>query len=108
MAMPNPDYSALVAKQREYFLSGETLPASWRKAQLNPCPSDSRRVPAAAGEGSSRDCSRSRTTARTGRRVSALAQRPARDTRTSEACLYVQVSVWSDQVFERRGVAPGF
>ena len=32
--MPNPDYSALVARQREYFLSGCTRPASWRKAQL--------------------------------------------------------------------------
>ena len=32
--MPNPDYSALVAKQREFFLTGATRPASWRKAQL--------------------------------------------------------------------------
>src|SRR6516225_1031375 len=32
--MPNPDYSALVAKQREFFLTGQTRPASWRKAQL--------------------------------------------------------------------------
>src|SRR5215468_6376762 len=34
MAMPNPDYSALVAGQREYFLSGSTRPASWRRKQL--------------------------------------------------------------------------
>ena len=32
--MPNPDYSALVGRQREYFLSGVTRPISWRKAQL--------------------------------------------------------------------------
>jgi len=32
--MANPDYSALVASQREYFLSGSTRPARWRKAQL--------------------------------------------------------------------------
>ncbi|HYV69624.1 MAG TPA: hypothetical protein VE970_05905, partial [Pseudolabrys sp.] len=32
--MPNPDYSALVAGQREYFLSGSTRPASWRRLQL--------------------------------------------------------------------------
>ena len=32
--MPNPDYSALVAGQREYFLSGSTRPASWRRQQL--------------------------------------------------------------------------
>lgn len=32
--MPNPDYSALVAGQREYFLSGATRPVSWRKSQL--------------------------------------------------------------------------
>ena len=32
--MPNPDYSALVAAQREFFLTGATRPASWRKAQL--------------------------------------------------------------------------
>jgi aldehyde dehydrogenase (NAD+) len=32
--MPNPDYSALVAKQREFFLSGATRPVGWRKAQL--------------------------------------------------------------------------
>ena len=32
--MPNPDYSALVARQREYFLSGCTRTASWRKEQL--------------------------------------------------------------------------
>ena len=32
--MPNPDYSALVAGQREYFLSGCTRPASWRRQQL--------------------------------------------------------------------------
>src|SRR5262249_57358442 len=34
MAMPTPDYSALVAAQREFFLTGATRPASWRKAQL--------------------------------------------------------------------------
>jgi aldehyde dehydrogenase (NAD+) len=32
--MPNPNYSALVAKQREFFLSGATRPESWRRAQL--------------------------------------------------------------------------
>ena len=32
--MGNPDYSALVARQRDYFLSGVTRPAAWRKAQL--------------------------------------------------------------------------
>lgn len=32
--MSNPDYSALVAQQREFFLSGATRPQSWRKAQL--------------------------------------------------------------------------
>ena len=32
--MPNPDYSALVTGQREYFLSGCTRPASWRRLQL--------------------------------------------------------------------------
>ncbi len=32
--MPNPDFSALVARQREYFLSGATRPISWRKSQL--------------------------------------------------------------------------
>ena len=32
--MPSPDYSALVAQQREFFLSGATRPAAWRKAQL--------------------------------------------------------------------------
>jgi acyl-CoA reductase-like NAD-dependent aldehyde dehydrogenase len=32
--MPNLDYSALVAKQREFFLSGATRPVGWRKAQL--------------------------------------------------------------------------
>ena len=32
--MPNPDYSALVAGQREYFLSGCTRPSSWRRQQL--------------------------------------------------------------------------
>src|SRR5215813_4778720 len=34
MVMPTPDYSALVAGQREYFLSGSTRPASWRRQQL--------------------------------------------------------------------------
>ena len=32
--MPRPNYSALVARQREYFLGGATRPVSWRKAQL--------------------------------------------------------------------------
>jgi len=32
--MANSDYSALVASQREFFLSGVTRPAAWRKAQL--------------------------------------------------------------------------
>jgi aldehyde dehydrogenase (NAD+) len=32
--MPNPDYSGLVARQREFFLSGATRRESWRKAQL--------------------------------------------------------------------------
>jgi aldehyde dehydrogenase (NAD+) len=32
--MPNPDYSTLVAQQREFFLSGGTRPVAWRKAQL--------------------------------------------------------------------------
>jgi acyl-CoA reductase-like NAD-dependent aldehyde dehydrogenase len=32
--MANPDYSDLVTRQREYFLSGSTRPAAWRKAQL--------------------------------------------------------------------------
>ncbi len=32
--MATPDYSALIAGQREFFLSGATRPASWRKAQL--------------------------------------------------------------------------
>ena len=32
--MPNLDYSALVATQREFFLSGATRSASWRRAQL--------------------------------------------------------------------------
>jgi hypothetical protein len=34
LAIPNPDYSGLVARQREFFLSGATRPVSWRKAQL--------------------------------------------------------------------------
>lgn len=34
MTMPSPDYSALVARQREFFLSGATRPVAWRKAQL--------------------------------------------------------------------------
>ena len=33
--MSDPDYSALVAKQREFFLTGQTRSASWRKTQLN-------------------------------------------------------------------------
>jgi aldehyde dehydrogenase (NAD+) len=32
--MTNSDYSALVARQREFFLSGATRPVAWRKAQL--------------------------------------------------------------------------
>jgi acyl-CoA reductase-like NAD-dependent aldehyde dehydrogenase len=32
--MATPDYSSLVARQREYFLSGSTRPAAWRRAQL--------------------------------------------------------------------------
>ena len=34
MAMPNPDYSPLVAGQREYFLSDCTRPAFRRRQQL--------------------------------------------------------------------------
>ena len=34
MTMPKPDYSALVARQREYFLSCATRPIAWRRAQL--------------------------------------------------------------------------
>jgi hypothetical protein len=30
MTMPKPDYSALVARQREYFLSCATRPIAWR------------------------------------------------------------------------------
>jgi hypothetical protein len=29
--MGSPDYSSLVARQREYFLSGSTRPAAWRR-----------------------------------------------------------------------------
>ena len=32
--MANPDYSDLVTRQREYFLSGSTRPVAWRKAQF--------------------------------------------------------------------------
>jgi aldehyde dehydrogenase (NAD+) len=32
--MPNPDYAALVDRQREFFLCGATRPAAWRKAQI--------------------------------------------------------------------------
>ena len=32
--MATLDYSTLVARQRDYFLAGNTRPASWRKAQL--------------------------------------------------------------------------
>jgi aldehyde dehydrogenase (NAD+) len=32
--MSNPDYSALVAQQREFFVSGATRSVAWRKAQL--------------------------------------------------------------------------
>jgi len=35
MAMPNPDYSPLVAGQREYFLSDCTRPAFRRRQQLD-------------------------------------------------------------------------
>jgi aldehyde dehydrogenase (NAD+) len=34
MTMSNPDYASLVDRQREYFLSGSTRPAAWRKARL--------------------------------------------------------------------------
>jgi aldehyde dehydrogenase (NAD+) len=32
--MTSPDFSAIVARQREFFLSGATRPVAWRKAQL--------------------------------------------------------------------------
>ena len=32
--MPTPDYSELVARQREFFLSGATRDVAWRKTQL--------------------------------------------------------------------------
>jgi aldehyde dehydrogenase (NAD+) len=32
--MTSPDFSALAARQREFFLSGATRPVAWRKAQL--------------------------------------------------------------------------
>jgi aldehyde dehydrogenase (NAD+) len=32
--MPSSDYAALVARQREYFLAGNTRPAAWRRSQL--------------------------------------------------------------------------
>lgn len=32
--MTEPDYAALVARQREHFLAGATRPIAWRKAQL--------------------------------------------------------------------------
>jgi aldehyde dehydrogenase (NAD+) len=32
--MAKLDYSALIARQRDYFLAGNTRPASWRKTQL--------------------------------------------------------------------------
>jgi hypothetical protein len=32
--MAKLDYSTLVARQRDYFLAGNTRPVSWRKAQL--------------------------------------------------------------------------
>src|SRR5215475_3123349 len=32
--MSQPDYSTLVAQQRDYFLGGNTRPVAWRKAQL--------------------------------------------------------------------------
>jgi hypothetical protein len=34
MTMGNPDYAVLVERQGEYFLSGSTRPAAWRKARL--------------------------------------------------------------------------
>jgi acyl-CoA reductase-like NAD-dependent aldehyde dehydrogenase len=34
MTMAVPDYSSLIARQREYFLTGSTRPAAWRRAQL--------------------------------------------------------------------------
>jgi hypothetical protein len=32
--MAKLDYSTLVARQRDYFLAGNTRPVAWRKAQL--------------------------------------------------------------------------
>src|SRR4051794_17441469 len=32
--MPIPDFGPLVARHRNYFLSGKTRPVEWRKAQL--------------------------------------------------------------------------
>jgi hypothetical protein len=32
--MAKLDYSTLVARQRDYFLAGNTRPVSWRKVQL--------------------------------------------------------------------------
>jgi hypothetical protein len=32
--MSNPDFATLVARQREFFLSGQTRPAAWRREQL--------------------------------------------------------------------------
>ncbi len=32
--MPSSDYQDLVARQREYFLAGQTRPAAWRRSQL--------------------------------------------------------------------------
>ena len=32
--MPTPDYSELVARQREFFFSGATRDVAWRKTQL--------------------------------------------------------------------------
>src|SRR5580765_2534938 len=32
--MPSLDYPTLVARQREYFVSGQTRQAAWRKSQL--------------------------------------------------------------------------
>ena len=32
--MAKLDYSTLVARQREYFLAGQTRPAAWRRSQL--------------------------------------------------------------------------
>ena len=33
-SMTSPDYSAVVSRQREFFLSGATRPVGWRREQL--------------------------------------------------------------------------